>query len=75
MVHRSDLVMHVDDKLEENRRHDIEAAISSMQGVNEAHFNDRRPHLMLVSYDPVRISSFDILAQMSSQKLSAERIG
>ena len=75
MAHCSDLVMHVDDTLEENRRHDVEAAISRLQGVNEAHFNEKRPHLMLVSYDPVRISSFDILAQMSGQNLCAERIG
>lgn len=75
MTHCSDLVMHVDDTLEEYRRHDIAAAISSLRGVNQAHFNEKRPHLMLVSYDPVRISSFDILAQMSGQDLSAERIG
>lgn len=75
MARSSDLVMHVDDNLEADRRHDVEDAISRLQGVNEAHFNEKRPHLMLVSYDPVRISSFDILSQLSGQNLCAERIG
>ena len=45
------------------------------RGVIHAHFNERRPHLMLVAYDPARTSSTDILARMNRQHLAAARIG
>jgi len=71
----SDLVMHVDEKLGTNTRRNVERTITAQKGVIHAHFNERRPHLMLVSYDPERTSSFDILAKMTGQHLGAERIG
>jgi hypothetical protein len=75
MANSSDLVMHVDDNLEENRRHDIEETLTRLQGVKQARFNAKRTHLMVVSYDPFRISSFEILAQLSGQNLCAARVG
>jgi hypothetical protein len=71
----SDMVMHVDEKLGENSRRNVERTITAHKGVIHAHFNEKRPHLMLVSYDPKRTSSFDILAKMTKQHLGAERIG
>jgi hypothetical protein len=69
------MVMHVDNSLGENSRRNVEKAITGQSGVVHAHFNERRPHLMLVSYDPARTSSFEVLAQMTGQQLRAERIG
>lgn len=74
-MHVTDLVMHVDQTLAEKSRRDVERTITAQEGVIRAHFNEKRPHLMLVSYDPVRTSSFDILATVTGQHLSAERIG
>ena len=74
-MHITDMVMHVDNSLGENSRRNIERAITGQSGVVHAHFNERRPHLMLVSYDPARTSSFEVLAQMMGQQLRAERIG
>jgi len=74
-MHISDMVMHVDNFLGENTRRNIEKALTAKKGVIHAHFNERRPHLMLVSYDTDRTTSFDVLAQMMGQQVRAERIG
>jgi hypothetical protein len=74
-MHISDMVMHVDNFLGENTRRNIEKALNAKKGVIHAHFNERRPHLILVSYDADRTSSFEVLAQMMGQQVRAERIG
>jgi len=71
----SDMVMHVDETLAADSRRDLEMTMASQRGVLDAHLNERRPHLMLVSYDRERTSSFDILAVMAGQRLCAERVG
>ena len=71
----SDMVMHVDETLAADSRRDLEMTMASQRGVLDAHFNERRPHLMLVSYDTDRTSSFEVLAQMMGQQVRAERIG
>jgi hypothetical protein len=75
IMHITDMVMHVDNRLGTDTRRTVEAAITRHRGVIHAHFNESRPHLMLVSYDKERTSSFEILAQMSCQQLCAERVG
>jgi len=74
-MHITDMVMHVGDNLEEQSRRNVEKTLTGQRGVIHAHFNEKRPHLMLVSYDIERTSSFEILAGMSGQSLCAERIG
>ena len=74
-MHVTDMVMHIDNKLGEGSRRTVEKTLTGTQGVIHAHFNDRRPHLMLVSYDTDSTSSFEILAQVAKQQLCAERIG
>jgi hypothetical protein len=75
IMRTTDMVMHVDEILAEESRRNLERTITSQRGVLDARFNERRPHLMLVSYDRERTTSFDILAVMSGQRLCAERIG
>ena len=67
--------MHIGNTLGIDSRRTIERSLAVNTGVLEAHFNDKRPHLMLVSYDSDRTSSFEILAQLTGQQLSAERVG
>jgi hypothetical protein len=67
--------MHIDNTLGTDSRRNVERTITGNKGVVEAHFNEKRPHLMLVSYDTDRTSSFEILAQVTGQQLDAERVG
>jgi len=71
----TDMVMHIDNTLGEDSRRTIERALTGNKGVIHAHFNDKRPHLMLVSYDIETTSSFEIMAQITGQQLCAERVG
>ena len=73
-MHITDMVMHVDDSLGETSRRHVERMLTGQRGVLHAHFNEQRPHLMLVAYDTERTSSFEILANMMGQRLCAERI-
>lgn len=75
LSHKVDLVVHVDDTLGEARRTDIESALTSVEGVEWAHFTERRPHLMRVEYDPDQTSSFTILEEINRQNVHAELIG
>jgi hypothetical protein len=74
-MHISDMVMHVDNFLGENTRRNLEKTLAAKKGIIHAHFNEKRPHLMLVSYDTDRTSSFEVLAQMMGQQVRVERIG
>lgn len=74
-MQNANMVMHVDETLGAPSRRIIEQSLTERSGVIEAHFNEKHPHLMLVSYDTQRTSSFDILSDMSGQHLCAERIG
>ncbi len=74
-MHVTDMVMHIDNTLGADSRRNVERAIETNDGVIGAHFNDKRPHLMLVSYDTDRTSSFEIMSQISGQQLCAERVG
>ncbi len=74
-MHVTDMVMHIDNNLGEGSRRNVEKALSDARGVIKAHFTERRPHLMLVSYDKERTTSFEILAQLTGQQLCAERVG
>lgn len=69
------LVLHVRGRLGYDRRHDVEEVLERQTGVYDAHFSARRPQLMVVDYDPGRISSFDIIAKVNAQRVSAARIG
>ena len=50
----TDMVMHVDETLAAESRRNLELTMTSQRGVLDARFNERRPHLMLVSYDRER---------------------
>ena len=73
-MHITDMVMHVDESLGENSRRHVEKIITGQKGVLHAHFNEQRPHLMLVAYDTDRTSSFEILANIMGHHLGAERV-
>ncbi len=74
-MHVTDMVMHIDNTLGTDSRRNVEMALAGNRGIIQARFNDKRPHLMLVSYDTDSTSSFEVMAQVSSQQLCAERIG
>jgi hypothetical protein len=53
----------------------LEDTIKLNQGVSAAHFNESRPHLMVVEYDPEKISYHQIMREVACRNLQAERVG
>lgn len=74
-MHVTNMVMHIDNTLGTGSRRNVEKTLTGVRGVIHAHFNERRPHLMLVSYDPDRTTSFEIMSQVTGQRLCAARVG
>jgi hypothetical protein len=75
LSHRIGLVLHVDDTLGQARREDIERAVGAENGVESAHFTERRPHLMVIEYDPDLTSSTNILSKVNHQSVHAQLVG
>jgi len=75
LSHKVGLVLHIDDTLGEARREDIEQAVGAENGVESVHFAERRPHLMVVEYDPDLTSSTNILTRLNRQSVHAALIG
>lgn len=74
MSHNTGLVMHIDNDLDLQRRRELENTIERQTGVSSAHFNERRPHLMVIDYDSDLVSSSEILHRINSNNLQAARI-
>jgi cell division protein FtsX len=70
-----EIVVHITEALEEDRRLDLVTALKNEQGIVSAEFCPLRYHLMLVRYDRGRYSSQDVLRAVGAQKLQARLIG
>ena len=73
--HRSDILIHIGESLDDDHIHNLEKQISFEQGIYSACINERARHLMLVDYDPESVQATDILQQVKQTGLHAELIG
>lgn len=71
----NDVVIHVNEALDSHKRQDLEDQMREIDGVIAPRFNDRRPHLMIVAYDPERISTGELLNQVRRQGYHAQHCG
>ena len=74
MPQTAGLVMHIPNRLSAVSRRELEAMIMHRQGVTSAHFNDKRPHFMVIEYDPQQINSFEIMYEVNGGYLHAARV-
>ena len=70
-----DIVVHIDELLDEQNRRRLEQAMKNETGIERAHFNNDRQHLLIVGYDPNQTSSSKILKLVQQQRLNAQLIG
>ena len=73
--HSVEIVVHITETLEEQRREDLVTALEESSGITTAEFCPLRYHLMLVRYDRDLNSSQDVLARVTSQNVNAKLIG
>jgi selenocysteine lyase/cysteine desulfurase len=74
-IQLADVVVHIDQTLERERRSQIEAQLRAIDGVVSVHNPDDRPHLAIVEYNPDKTSSTDILKTVTTQGVHAELVG
>ena len=74
-IQLADVVVHIDQTLERERRSEIEEQLRAIDGVVSVHNPDDRPHLAIIEYNPDRTSSGVILNTVTVQGVHAELVG
>ncbi len=74
-IQLADVVVHIDQTLESDRRSQIEEELRAIDGVVSVHNPDDRPHLAIVEYNPDKTNSAAILSTITTQGVHAELIG
>jgi hypothetical protein len=70
-----DVTVHIDETVDHNGRERIADSLRALDGVVAASSHDERPHLMIVEYNPDKVSSQAILARVQSAGVHAELVG
>jgi len=71
----ADFVLHIDETLPPDQLRTIENHLMQMGGVLTASNRDDKPHLILVTYDPEKVNSHDILVKVENEGIHAELVG
>ena len=74
-IQLADVIVHIDQTLERERRTEIEEQLRAIDGVVSVHNPDDRPHLAIIEYNPDRTSSAAILNTVTVQGVHAELVG
>ena len=70
-----EIVVHITEKLADEKRADLVSALENNDGIISAEFCPLRYHLMLVRYDRETFNSQDVLGKVSDQDVRAVLIG
>ncbi|MCW8853478.1 MAG: ATP-binding protein [Gammaproteobacteria bacterium] len=71
----TDIMLHIDEDLDKDHRNQLETYMRGQEGIVSLGYHDKRPHLMMVGYNPECITSMDILTSVQTQGVHAELIG
>jgi hypothetical protein len=71
----ADFVLHIDETLPPDQLKTVENHLMQMGGVLTASNRDDKPHLILVTYDPEKVNSHDILVKVENEGIHAELVG
>jgi len=70
-----DVTVHIDEYMDKEHRSLLTKQMRDVSGVIAVGLQDKRPHLMIVEYDPDSTCCATILSQVASNGLHAELIG
>jgi len=71
----ADVTVHIDETLGEERLTEIASKLRAHNGVMGVAHREEKPHLMIVEYDPDRVSSSELLKAVQVHGIHAELIG
>lgn len=69
-----DVTLHIDEETTHNEREHLRDTFLSKNGVMTADCSDKRPHLMIVGFDPEDVTSLELLATVKDCGYHAELI-
>lgn len=69
----TDVIIHVDESISNFEEEELLGELRKLDGVMSPGFN--RPHLMLVTYNPEKVNSYDLLSTVRSEGYHAQLIG
>lgn len=70
-----DVTLHIDEDTTHDKREIFRDSLLNLNGVMTADSLDRKPHFMVVGYDPDAINSSELLVAATQNGLHAELIG
>jgi len=71
----ADVTIHIDEAVDHERRTRIADMVRARKGVASVCHHDEKPHLMIVEFDPDRVTSRDLLQIILGQGIHGELIG
>ena len=70
-----DVTVHIDETVDHAARERIADGVRALDGVVAASSHDEKAHLLIVEYNPDKVSSQTILARVRQAGVHAELIG
>jgi hypothetical protein len=71
----ADVTIHLDETIDHDRRMKIADVVRMLAGVTDVAHHDEKPHLMIVKYDPAKVSAHGLLDAVRGEGVHAELIG
>ncbi|MCK5877171.1 MAG: hypothetical protein KAG43_06010 [Candidatus Marithrix sp.] len=69
----TDIMLHIDEQLESKQQQILENDVRKLEGVIAPRFN--RPHLFLVSYNPEKVKSLELLNFVTARGYNCQLVG
>lgn len=70
-----DITMHIDQRIQQPELESLRKRLLSTDGVKTADYQTRRPHLMIVGYDPEKVNSLEFIRIARRKGIDAELVG
>ncbi|MCB1857771.1 MAG: ATP-binding protein [Gammaproteobacteria bacterium] len=74
-IHLADITLHIDEHLSPQQMVELEDAFRQRDGIISVHFNPEKRHLIVLEYNPEKVSSRDLVAILHYHGLHGELIG
>lgn len=71
----ADVVIHINESVDHNRRVEIADAIRARAGVMGVAHHDEKPHLLIVEYNPGQVQAKDLLQVALDKGVHAQLVG
>lgn len=74
MNHSTDIVIHINEKMDNQHRILFSGKIQKLDGVVSATLQDKCPQLMIIGYNPSEIKAFDVVAGIRKTGMEAQLV-